>query len=87
MCEIKTVLVAVCLILLVTASFSMYWVYPEKNVGQNSEIKIQNPCQIEYKKCCLNVGECYYLIDKHNVGCNCTWFSAGNRCEEYMWCT
>ena len=37
----KTVLVYVCLIVLVTASFCMYWVYPEKNVGQYSEIKVQ----------------------------------------------
>ena len=42
MCEMKTSLVSVCLILLVTSSFCMYWVYPEKNVGQYSEIKIQN---------------------------------------------
>ena len=42
MCEMKTSLLSVCLILLVTASFCMYWVYPEKNVRQYSEIKIQN---------------------------------------------
>ena len=50
----KTILVSVCLIVLVTASFFMYWVYPEKNVGQYSEIKTQNPCENEYKKYCLN---------------------------------
>ena len=68
MYEMKTVLVSVCLNLLATASFCMYWVYPEKNVGQYSEIKIQNPRENEYKKYFLNGGECYYLIDKDIVG-------------------
>ena len=63
MCELKTVLVTVCLILLVTASFRMYWVYPEKNVGQYNEIQIQKPCENEYKKYCLNGGECYCLFN------------------------
>ena len=58
MCEVKTILVSVCLILLVTASFCMYWVYPEKTVRQYSEIKFQKPCENEYKKYCLNGGEC-----------------------------
>ena len=47
MCEMKTDLVSVCLILPVAASFCMYWDYPEKNVGQYSEIKTQNPCENE----------------------------------------
>ena len=58
MCEMKTVLVSVCLILLVTASFCMYWIYTEKNVGENSKIKSQKPLENYYKKYCLNVGEC-----------------------------
>ena len=69
MCEIKTIPVFVCLILVETASFCVYWVYPEKNVLQYSEIKIQNPCENEYKKYCLNGGECYYLYDEDIVGC------------------
>ena len=84
MCKMKKVLVSVCLILLVTASFCRYEVYPEKNVGQNSGIKIQNPFENEYKKYCLNGGECYYLNDENIVGCNCTWFCGGKRCEKYM---
>ena len=87
MCEMKTVLVSVCLILLVTASFCMYWVYPDENVGQYSEIKIQGPCEIEYKKYCLNDGECYYLFNENIVGCKRTWFYGGKRCEKYMWWT
>ena len=74
MCEMETVLVSVCLKLLITASFCMYWVCPDKNVGQYREIKIQNPWQIEYKNYCLNGGKGYYLIDEDTVGCNCTWF-------------
>ena len=55
-------------------------------MGQYSEIKIQNPSGNEYKKYCLNGGECYYLIEDI-VGCNCTWFCGGKRCEKYMWWT
>ena len=85
MCEMKTVLVSVCLILLVTANFCIYWVYPI--VGQYSEIKIQNLCEKEYKRYCLNGGECYYLIDEDIVEGNCTLFYGGKGCEEYMWWT
>ena len=67
MCEKKTDLVSVCLILLVRASFCMYWVCPEKNVVQNSGIKIKNLCESGYKKYCLNGGECYYLINEDTV--------------------
>ena len=83
MCEKKTVLVSLSLILLVTASFCMYGVYPEKKLGQYSVIKIQNHCDNEYKKYCLNGGECYFLIDEVFVGCNCARFYGGKRCEKY----
>ena len=85
MCEMETVIVSVCLILLVTASFCMYWVYPVKNVAQNSEIRFQNPFENEYKKYCLNGGERYYLSDEDVLGCTCTWFNGGKRCEKNMW--
>ena len=81
----KTVLVPVCLILLVTASFCMYCVYPEKNVGQYSEIETENLCKNEYKKYCLNGGECFYFIDEDIVGC--TWCYGGKRCKKNMWWT
>ena len=84
MCEMKTALVSVCLILLVTAIFCMYWVYLEKNVGQYREIKNQNPWANEYKKFCLNGGECYYLSDEDAVGCNCKWLYGGKCCETYF---
>ena len=80
----KTVLLSVCLILLVTASVCMYCIYPEKNVGQYSEIKIQNLCENEYKKYCMNGGECYYLNAENIVACDCTWFHGGKRCEKYL---
>ena len=75
----KTVLVSVCLTFQVIASFCMYCFYPGKKVGQFSEIKIQNPCENEYKKYCLNGGECYFLIDDDIVGCNCAGFYGGKR--------
>ena len=73
MCEVKTILVSVCLVLLVTASFCIYQVYPEKKLAQRSKIEGQSPCENEYKKSCLNGGDCYYLIDEDIVGCNWTW--------------
>ena len=85
--EMKTILVSVCLIILVTASFCMYWVYPEQKIGQYSEIKIESPCENEYKRYCLNGGECCYLIDEFTVGCDCTWLFGWKRCEIYLWWT
>ena len=79
MCEMKTTLVSVCLILLVTARFCVYWLSSEEKMGQYSEKKLQNPCENEYKKYSLNSGECFHLNDEDAVGCNCTWLY-GRKC-------
>ena len=84
MCEIKTVLI-VAASLLAAKVFCIHQVNPK--VGDHSEIKGDSPCEKEYKKYCLNVGECYYLDDEDIVGCNCTWLYGGKRCEKYMWWT
>ena len=47
----------------------------------HSEIKSESRCQKEYKKYCLNGGECYYLVDEDFVACNCAWLYGGKRCE------
>ena len=85
MCEIKAVVVSISLILLVAASFCIYQTHTENKVGYHSKIKGQGPCENEYKKYCLNGGDCYFLVDKDIVGCNCTWLYGGKRCEKYMW--
>ena len=85
MCETKAVVVSISLILLVAASFCIYQAHTENKVGHRSKIKSQGPCENEYKKNCLNGGECYYLVDENVVGCNYTWFYGGERCEKYMW--
>ena len=84
MCEIKTVSI-VAVLLLAAAGFYTYQVNPK--VEQDSEIKSESPCEKEYKKYCMNGGECYYLADEDIVGCNCTWLYGGERCEKYMWWT
>ena len=84
MCEIKTVLIVAAL-LLVANSFCRYQINPK--LGQHSGIKSESPCEKEYKKYCLNGGECYYLDDEDIVGCNCSWLYGGKRCERYMWWT
>ena len=85
MCEIKAVVVSISIILLVAASFCISQAQTENKLGHHSKIKSQGPCENEYKKYCLNGGECYYLVDEDFVGCNCTWLYGGKRCEKYMW--
>ena len=70
MCETKAVVLSKSLILLVGATFCIYQANTENKVGHNGKIKSQGPCKKEYKIYCLNAGECYYLVDKGNVGCN-----------------
>ena len=74
MCETKAVVVSISLVLLV-----------ENKLGNHSKNKSQGPCENDYKKYCLNGGDCYYLLDEDIVGCNCTWLYGGKRCEKYMW--
>ena len=85
MCETKAVVVSISIISLVAASFCIYQAQTENKVGHYSKITSQGPCENEYKKYCLNGGECYYLVDEDIVGCKCTWFYGGKRCEKYMW--
>ena len=56
-------------------------------MGHHSEIKNESPCEKEYKKFCLNGGQCYYPVDEESVARNCTWLYGGERCEKYMWWT
>ena len=84
MCEIKTVSI-VAVLLLVAAGVYTYKVYSETKLGQQREIKSGSPCEEEYKKFCLNGGECYYVFDEDIVAFNCAWLYEGKRCEKYMW--
>ena len=82
MCEIKTVLI-VTVLLIATSGFYTCQVNPK--VEQHKEIKSESPCEKEYKKYCMNGGECFYLVDEDIAACNCTWMYGGNRCEKYLW--
>ena len=84
MCQIKTVIFVAALLLAATG-FCIYQVKPK--VGHHSGIKSEGPCEKEYKKYCMNGGECYYLVDEDIVACNCTWLYGGKPCEKYMWWT
>ena len=84
MCEIKTVLI-VAVLLLAATGFYVHQLNSLKRVGHHSEIKNESPCEKEYKKYCLNGGECYYLVDEDIVTCNCTRLSGGERCQKHMW--
>ena len=86
MCEIETVLIAAALLSAAT-SFCICLVNSDKKVGQSSHHKSESRCEKQYKKYCLNGGECFYLIDEDLVGCNCTWLYGGKRCEKYLWWT
>ena len=85
MCDTKTVVVSISIFLLVAANFCIYQAHTGNKVGHHRKTKSQGPCENEYKKYCLNGGECYYLVDEDNAGCNCTWFYEEKRCEKYMW--
>ena len=82
MCEIKTVIIVAALFLAVTG-FCIYQTKPK--VVHPSEIKSGSPCEKEYKKYCLNGGECFYLVDKDIAACNCSCMYGGKRCEMYLW--
>ena len=71
MCEIKAVVVSISIILLVATSFCIYQAQTENKVGHHSIVKSQGPSENEYKKYCLNGGECCYLVDEDIVGCSC----------------
>ena len=73
MCETKAIVVSISLILLVAARICIYQAHTENEVGHCSKIKSQGLCENEYKKFCLNGGECFYLVDEDIVGYNCTW--------------
>ena len=84
MCETTAVVASMSIILLVAASFCINQAHTENKVGHHSKIKSQGPCENEYKKYCLNGGECYYLVDEDMVGSNCAWLYGGKRCGKYM---
>ena len=71
MCQTETVSTVVAL-LLAANGCCIYQVISEKKVGHLIEIKSESPSKKEYKKYCLNGGECYYLVDEDIVSCNCT---------------
>ena len=85
MCDTKSVVLPISLILLVAASFCIQQAHRNDKVGHHSKIKSHGPCENEYKKCCLNGGEFYYLVDEDIVRCNCTWLYSGKRCETQIW--
>ena len=68
MCETKAVVVSISLNVLVAANFCIHQAHTENKVGHHSKIKSQGPCENEYKKYCLNGGECYYVVDENIVG-------------------
>ena len=85
MCETKAVLVLISKHFLVAASFCFNQAHTEKKVGHHSKIKSQGPCENEYKKYCLNGGDCFHLVDADTVDFNCTWLYGEKRCEIHMW--
>ena len=82
MCEMKFVLIVAVLVL---AAACFYTCQVKPKVEKHREIKKEAPCEKEYKKYCMNGGECFHLVDEGFVACNCTWMYGGNLCEKYMW--
>ena len=86
MCDIKTVLIVAALLIAATG-FCINHVNLSKKLGHHSEIKSESPCEKGYRKYCLSVGECCYLLDQDAVACNCICLCGGKCCEKYMWWT
>ena len=84
MCEIKTILVSVCLIILVTASFCLNCVHSEKKSGTTERTQSTKSLRRKYKDKCLNA-ECYYMLKEAIVGCNCSGLHKRERCEKKFW--
>ena len=78
MCEVKIVLIVASLLSAATG-FGIYQAHTENKVGHHSIFKSQDPCENEYKKYCLNGGECYYLVEEDIIACNCTWLFGRER--------
>ena len=78
MSETKAVVVSISITLLVAAFFCICQAHTENKVQHHSKIKSQGPCENQYKKHCLNDGECYYLVDEDIVGGNCNSFMKEN---------
>ena len=85
MCDTGATVVSKTLFSLVAGNFCIYQAHTEIKVGHHSKMKSQGPCENEYKKYCLKGGECFYPVDEHIVGCDCTRLYGGKRCENYMW--
>ena len=81
MCVLK---ILICLTLLASASVCIYYVNNDKKMEQQSVTNEESPCEKEYKGYCLN-GECYNLEEEGIIGCTCSWFYGGKRCEKYLW--
>ena len=73
MCESKAIEGPKSKFLLLATSFCIYQAHTDNKLRHNSKNKNQVLRQNDYKKYCLNNGECYYLVDEDIVGCNFTW--------------
>ena len=77
--ETKTILVLLSLVLLLAQSFSIQQAHTQNKMGHSSDLKSKGPCENDYKKYCLNSGECYYQVDEDSIGCNCIKMNGKNR--------
>ena len=68
MCDRKTAILLLSVILLPISSFCIYITHTEK-AELHSEIKNQSPCEDEYKEYCLK-GEYYFIVDEDIVDCS-----------------
>ena len=64
------------------ASLCNYRVHSETKKGEQRKINFENPCENEYKIYCLNGAS--YPWDQVTVGCNCSRYYGGKRCEKRM---
>ena len=80
--QTKETIVSLSFFLVVASTFCINQAHTENKVGHQGEIKSQDPREHEYKKCCLNGGECFYLDDKGIIGCEYSWWYGRKRYEK-----
>ena len=78
MCQTKTILVSLPIILIVASIFCIHRTHTEKKEGHHSEMKTKGPCENEFKIFCLNCGQSFHPVGNVFVGCKSSWLYEEN---------
>ena len=90
----KVVCISLVLVLVIAFLVATIVLYEANRVlvhnDTTTSFTFQTLCKEDFHEYCLNGRECYVVSMKDEeeaVGCMCTSFYGGGRCEKYMWWT